>query len=404
MMDYKQMAEIVTKEVDAILERKKRRAIIVKRVSLTVSGFCAAGIVGVGIWHNDKIKNAIHHDNDPSVITEISETTSENAVSTVVTTKETTDTKSAVNSTTTAKNQATVTSDNSTTALKTTKTETTYSSKEATTVVSSSVSPSTTAITANAENTSISSAMTSTVNADTTALPTKVTNATTKTMNTTGTSTDTVSTAFRDIFRASTVTFVDSSITYEKENIPVSFNKIGDQISNVNVQIVTPEAEPVFYEMEIYEITDKQREQAVALYLSDTDEYYLCTAQNTINEPVENQVPKYVIRYKDIDKNEIDRIASEKSNEYEESLYETMTDYREIENLSTTYYQKLRSDMRKEAYMAKAAEILECLGVDPSSADCRIINPIIVCNLTDEQYEKALQLEEIIAISISTAD
>ena len=39
--------------------------------------------------------------------------------------------------------------------------------------------------------------------------------------------------------------------TYEKENIPVSFNKIGDQISNVNVQIVTPEAEPVFYEMEI---------------------------------------------------------------------------------------------------------------------------------------------------------
>ena len=117
MMDYKQMAEIVTKEVDAILERKKRHAIIVKRVSLTVSGLCAVGIVGVGIWHNDKIKNAIHHDNDPSVITEISETTSENAVSTVVTTKETTDTKSAVNSTTTAKNQATVTSDNSTTAL-----------------------------------------------------------------------------------------------------------------------------------------------------------------------------------------------------------------------------------------------------------------------------------------------
>lgn len=68
MMDYKKMAEIVTKEVDAILERKKRRAIIVKRVSLTVSSLCAAAIVGFGVWHNKDLKNSVHYEPDNSII------------------------------------------------------------------------------------------------------------------------------------------------------------------------------------------------------------------------------------------------------------------------------------------------------------------------------------------------
>ena len=108
MMDYKQMAEIVTKEVDAILERKKRRAMIVKRVSLTASGLCAAAIVGISVWHNDKIRNAIHHD-APSVITEISETaTTEKTVLTTVNTTETTDIvkTTSVNNTTTKTSSA----------------------------------------------------------------------------------------------------------------------------------------------------------------------------------------------------------------------------------------------------------------------------------------------------------
>ena len=74
MTDYKQIADLVIKEGDAILERKRRRAIMVKRVSLSASGLCAAVIVGLGVWHNNNIKNAIHHD-DPSVITKISENT-----------------------------------------------------------------------------------------------------------------------------------------------------------------------------------------------------------------------------------------------------------------------------------------------------------------------------------------
>lgn len=90
MMDYKQMAEIVTKEVDAILERKRRRSILIKRVSLTASGLCAAAIVGLGVWHNDAIKNAFHH-NEPLVIEDIPENTeTKTTQSTLGTTAETT--------------------------------------------------------------------------------------------------------------------------------------------------------------------------------------------------------------------------------------------------------------------------------------------------------------------------
>ena len=87
MMDYKQMAEIVTKEVDAILERKKRRAILIKRISITASGLCAAAIVGIGVWHSRNIKPSLEHSDIP-VISETSETTqqSDTAVTETVTT------------------------------------------------------------------------------------------------------------------------------------------------------------------------------------------------------------------------------------------------------------------------------------------------------------------------------
>ena len=70
MMDYKQMAEIVTKEVDAILERKRRKAIVLKRVALTASSLCVAAIIGFGLWNNSAIKNAFRHNMNSSTIEE----------------------------------------------------------------------------------------------------------------------------------------------------------------------------------------------------------------------------------------------------------------------------------------------------------------------------------------------
>ena len=82
MMDYKEMAEIVTREVDAILERKKLRAIRIKKISLAVSGLCAAVIVGVGAWHfSSDIKKPDESFNGSGIVSE-TETTTANAVTT----------------------------------------------------------------------------------------------------------------------------------------------------------------------------------------------------------------------------------------------------------------------------------------------------------------------------------
>lgn len=82
MMDYKEMAEIVTREVDAILERKKIRAMRIKKISLAVSGLCAAVIVCVGAWHfSSNMKKPDDSFNNSGIISE-TETTTANAVTT----------------------------------------------------------------------------------------------------------------------------------------------------------------------------------------------------------------------------------------------------------------------------------------------------------------------------------
>jgi hypothetical protein len=99
MMDYKEMAEIVTREVDAILERKKIRAMRIKKVSLAVSGLCAAVIVGVGAWHfTSNMKKPDDSFNGSGIISETETTTSANAVTTAkvtTVTAATTETKAA---------------------------------------------------------------------------------------------------------------------------------------------------------------------------------------------------------------------------------------------------------------------------------------------------------------------
>ena len=80
------VAERVLKRSNEIVEKRKKRSAMIKKISFSVSGMCAAVIIGIGVWHNNNIKNAIHHD-DPSVITEISQTTTtENPSSTAVNT------------------------------------------------------------------------------------------------------------------------------------------------------------------------------------------------------------------------------------------------------------------------------------------------------------------------------
>ncbi len=72
MMDYKQMTEIVKKEVEARREKKRRQMVIIRRVSFTVSSLCAAIIICFGAWNNEHIRKALRKDliTQPSEITD----------------------------------------------------------------------------------------------------------------------------------------------------------------------------------------------------------------------------------------------------------------------------------------------------------------------------------------------
>jgi len=59
MMDYKQMTEIVKKEVDARREKKRKRMVTIRRVSFTVSSLCAAIIICFGVWNNEHIRESL---------------------------------------------------------------------------------------------------------------------------------------------------------------------------------------------------------------------------------------------------------------------------------------------------------------------------------------------------------
>lgn len=129
------------------------------------------------------------------------------------------------------------------------------------------------------------------------------------------------------------------------------------------------------------------------------------TAENTPETAASEetaQTKNYWIFYKNIDTSEIDTIVSQKTHDYQYSLYDTVSDQREIEKMVTDYYKRIRLDMLKEAFGKKSAEILAELGVEPSAAWCSQFTPSIVCSLTDEQYKKAVDMDIITEINLYT--
>ena len=62
MRSYKEIADIVREQGDAILERRRIRAQRIKRISCAVSGLCAAVIIGTAVWHNSALNKAPNPD------------------------------------------------------------------------------------------------------------------------------------------------------------------------------------------------------------------------------------------------------------------------------------------------------------------------------------------------------
>lgn len=303
MMDYKEMAEIVTKEVDAILERKRIRAMRIKRVSLTVSGLCAAVLVCFGIWKirpSLKDNNGFHDDN--IVITTV--TTAETMEMTTKTTSLLTDTVKTEKTTSSAKTTVTsaITSKSATTAKSTVAVpiRTTAHRTTSIPVTTKKVTTTTAALT------TVSLPLSSTANATRTSTTTKV-HATTASP-TTGVfvvTTEPVTTdvttppggitdpppnknTMTEIFLASTATIEikknGTYVDYEKHNTLIENERIGDFISLVSLKMIHPDGTRQIISMGVYTIKDVDMEEAVALRLvneySFTEGYYLFTDPN----------------------------------------------------------------------------------------------------------------------------
>lgn len=61
MKEFDETVASIIKKGNAIIDKRRARTAMIKRTSYTVSGICAAIIIGIGIWHNSVLKNA---DND----------------------------------------------------------------------------------------------------------------------------------------------------------------------------------------------------------------------------------------------------------------------------------------------------------------------------------------------------
>ncbi|MDE6102604.1 MAG: hypothetical protein K2F73_06480, partial [Ruminococcus sp.] len=80
MRSYDDISERVFRKGDKILEKRRKRTAVIKKISFSVSGICAVILVGFGVWTNDCIKhqtNSLLNDNQNNQIITENETDSE---------------------------------------------------------------------------------------------------------------------------------------------------------------------------------------------------------------------------------------------------------------------------------------------------------------------------------------
>ncbi|MBP7188207.1 MAG: hypothetical protein KBA55_15920 [Ruminococcus sp.] len=98
MRSYEEIADNILRKYNDRLEQKKKRKAIIMRTALSASGLCAAAIVGLNVWNNDKLKNSIHHETgEESIISETTTSANDEADTVIVTTTDKND-KSSVTS------------------------------------------------------------------------------------------------------------------------------------------------------------------------------------------------------------------------------------------------------------------------------------------------------------------
>ena len=404
MMDYKEMAEIVTREVDAILERKKIRAMRIKKVSLAVSGLCAAVIVCVGAWHfSSSMKMPKDTFNNSDLIYE---------------------TDTTINSVTTTNNSFATVSSATTENASSSGTTAAYSTSKITTSVTSSVAKRTTISVSTTKN-SVKTSATGTQNVPSTTktITTQVQTTGVQSITTgTGIITDppqtTQTTNLKDDFRNSTATVAikknGTYVDYEKQNTLIEAERIGEQIDASPVTINLPNSTISVISMNIYKIKDIDIEEAVAVRLMNgyiyTDDFYLfidpksadttpdkqptdINGNEIISEKLKNDIDAghekidvmmwctFKIDYAKIT-SEVNKATEEYKNTLDTSVYSAD----EINEMAGAFKNDLSDKKYQEAYSVKTKEVCDFIGIDVSEAD--FTSTVLRCSLTPEQIYK----------------
>lgn len=399
MMDYKEMAEIVTKEVDAILERKKIRAMRIKKVSLAVSGLCAAVIVCVGAWHfSSNMKKLDDSFNNSGIISE-TETTTANAVTTAKVTTftfTTTETKAAK------------------TTVKTTTAIATSEVSKNTARTSSSVSV--TSVKATSSATKIPSVSSTTKTITTQIQTTGVQNLTTATGIITQSPQTTQTTNLRDAFRDATATVGikknGTYVDYEKQNTLIEPERIGERITDSAVTILFSDSTKSVVTMNVYKINDVDIEEAVAVRLMDgyiyTDDFYLfidpkssdissdkqqstdINENEIISEKLKNDINAGLEKIDvmmwctfKVDYSKLTSETNKATEEYKKSLDTSIYSVEEINTMAGAFKEEVYQKVYQEAYAAKTKEVCDFIGIDVSEAN--FTGTTLRCTLTPEQ-------------------
>ena len=310
MRSYEDISNRIMERGDKLIEERKVRAAKIRHTSYAVSGMCAAAIAGIGVWH---IASNVKKPDDGfkgSDIISATEVSAEKTATTADITKPVTTT--AENTTTTAKTTAVTTDKKSTdttaavpaatTAARTTAVATSGKTvRETGTVPYSAASPATTSTDTHiAVTTTANSRPTSTGEecVRTTIVPngteegpvTTASNieesAVVKTVTTTvptGAKGEyltestaapvTTTTSVQDAFRANPTYITVKGVRYEKQGV-VSADETGEYMGRVNVHIQYYR-QTIREVMKAYTIDGVSAEEALAVQLKDTDEYYL---------------------------------------------------------------------------------------------------------------------------------
>ena len=315
------IAERIFEKGDEMLDQRQKKAAKIRHISYAVSGLCAVLIVCFGVW---KILPSINKpdnsfDDSNTVITtetptdtvttaaptaeNTTVTVTANVVTTIKTTAKSTETAAAVtaktsvhgttavNNTvtrrTTAKTTAKITHTtvySNTTEIPTATSTTSWSGEEIahmiTSVVNESLEDGWTTVKTTIADIPVGPVTTKKTSANVTIISTISTRVTEEpVIKPVTTSTSVMPTDINSLFKLYPVSVSLDNVRYDKgtaESNPTSAVeiKIGDFIRKARVTIYITNKNKIVQTMEVYEIKGRSSEQAVAVRLNDTDEYF----------------------------------------------------------------------------------------------------------------------------------